>query len=216
MTVVGSSAGSQMAMHEHEHATSSAAVLRAVVDNGDLVLELGPVDLPARAGHDEIKQPPPLMVPVGVDGWLHGYTIELVDSAGRTVPQTVVHHVNVIIPQKRELFSPIMQAFDAQAKSIQTPAVVFFKYFKRPKGLWRHEQTHNIETARIDDAKLVRARDLGRRNLELIKYYGRIQRLQRMNVIRAFQHPAGAAPLMLQMLQEALVKTIGGKVIAGV
>ena len=102
----GTAASGQMVMHDHSMA--SVAALRTVVNRGDLVFELGPIDLPANAGHDDIHQPPPLAVAVGVDGWLHGYTIELVDSGGRPVPQAVVHHVNVIIPQKRELFSPIM------------------------------------------------------------------------------------------------------------
>ena len=105
---VGSLARGQMPMMMHDHALGSMATLKTVVDKGDLVFELGPIDLPANAAHDAIHQPPPLTIPVGVDGWLRGYTIELVDSAGRAVPQTVVHHVNVIIPQKRELFSPIM------------------------------------------------------------------------------------------------------------
>jgi hypothetical protein len=100
-------ARAQMVM-AHDHPMAKPAVLTAVVDNGDLVFQLGPIDLPAHAMHEDIQQPPPMTVPVGVDGWLHGYTIELTDSAGRVVPQTVVHHVNVIIPQKRELFSPIM------------------------------------------------------------------------------------------------------------
>jgi hypothetical protein len=108
-TIFGTAAGGQMPMHDHSMAPMpSTATLKTVVDRGDLVFELGPIDLPANAMHDDIRQPPPLTVAVGVDGWLHGYTIELVDSGGRPVPQTVVHHVNVIIPQKRELFSPIM------------------------------------------------------------------------------------------------------------
>src|SRR3954467_15822806 len=89
----------QMAMHEHA-AKPSAATLRTLVDKGDLVFELGPVRLPANAMHDDIMQPSPLTVPAGADGWLHGYTVELLDSTGKAVPQTVIHHVNVIVPQK--------------------------------------------------------------------------------------------------------------------
>jgi hypothetical protein len=91
----------------HAHSMSSAS-LTTVVDKGDLVFDLGPIDLPANATHEQVKEPPPLTVVAGVDGWLRGYTVELVDMNGRTVPQSVVHHVNVIIPQRRELFSPIM------------------------------------------------------------------------------------------------------------
>jgi hypothetical protein len=97
----------QMVMHDHA-AMVSTATLRTLVDKGDLVFELGPINLPANAMHDDIAQPPPLAVAVGADGWLHGYTVELVNAAGKAVPQSVVHHVNVIVPQKRELFSQIM------------------------------------------------------------------------------------------------------------
>ena len=107
LAILGSSARGQMVMM-HDHSMGSTATLKTVVDRGDLVFELGPIDLPANAAHDDIHQPPPQTVLAGVNAWLRGYTVELVDSAGRPVPQTVVHHVNVIIPQKRELFSPIM------------------------------------------------------------------------------------------------------------
>src|SRR4051812_4437291 len=92
----------------HMHGSGPSATLTTVIDHGDLVFDVGPIDLPAKATHEDIKEPPPLTVLAGVDGWLRGYTVELVDMNGRAVPQTVVHHVNVIIPQRRELFSPIM------------------------------------------------------------------------------------------------------------
>ena len=98
----------QTEMHHHHDAGPSSATLRTFMDKGDLVFELGPIRLPANAMHDDISQPPPLTVLAGETGWAHGYSIELVDSAGKPVPQTVVHHVNVIAPQKRELFSQIM------------------------------------------------------------------------------------------------------------
>jgi hypothetical protein len=105
--VAGSSGGAQMPMM-HMHPAGPAATLTTAIDNGDLIFDLGPIDLPAKATHEDVQQPAPLTVLAGVDGWLRGYTIELVDAAGRTVPQVVVHHVNVIIPQRRELFSQIM------------------------------------------------------------------------------------------------------------
>jgi hypothetical protein len=100
-------AGQTMAMSRHE-TVPSTATLRTFMDKGDLVFEMGPIRLPANATHDEVVQPPPLTVLAGADGWAHGYAIEIVDSAGRPVPQRVVHHVNVIAPQRRELFSQIM------------------------------------------------------------------------------------------------------------
>jgi len=127
----GSAAGGQMPMHDHSMASmASAATLRTIVDRGDLVFELGPIDLPANAMHDDVHQPVPQTVAVGVDGWLRGYTIELVDSGGRTVPQTVVHHVNVIIPQKRELFSPIMLRLAAAGAETAPVGLPWFLGYK--------------------------------------------------------------------------------------
>src|SRR5215218_7187464 len=107
-STAGASATAQIGDHRHHGAAPSTATLRTFEDRGDLVFELGPIRLPANAMHDDISQPPPLTVLAGAEGWAHGYTIELIDSAGRAVPQKVVHHVNVIAPQKRELFSEIM------------------------------------------------------------------------------------------------------------
>ena len=41
-------------------------------------------------------------------GWLHGYDFELVDESGESVPPDVLHHLQVLVPNRRELFSPMM------------------------------------------------------------------------------------------------------------
>ena len=94
--------------------------LRVRVDapNRDLVLEVGPVDLPAGGGH---RQLPAYHASIPVDGWLHGYRVEMVDARGRPVPRRTLHHVNVIAPGQRELFSPIMLRVAAAGQ--ETPAV---------------------------------------------------------------------------------------------
>jgi hypothetical protein len=81
--------------------------LRLVMDqaNHDLVMEVGPVDLPGDGEHHQL---PAYHATFPVDGWLHGYRVEMVDAQGRQVPRRLLHHVNVIIPSQRELFSPIM------------------------------------------------------------------------------------------------------------
>jgi hypothetical protein len=79
----------------------------------ELVFELDPVDLPANSDHHGVEQPAPLEGAVTVDGWVHGYSVELVDKDGQPVPKDVLHHVNIIIPGRRELFSPIMQRLGA-------------------------------------------------------------------------------------------------------
>lgn len=85
------------------------------LDRRELVLEMAPVDLPAGAAHHGhgMGRPPTQYGTVPVDAWMHGYRVELVDAQGRAVPQELLHHVNIIAPDRRELFSPIMQRIGA-------------------------------------------------------------------------------------------------------
>lgn len=71
--------------------------------------------------------------------------------------------------------SPAMEAFKSAQARIKRPALVFFHYDPSVPELWKHEQTYNYQTARIDDAAIVRAQDLGDRNVELINYYAKVQ-----------------------------------------
>jgi hypothetical protein len=93
-------------------ASSSAAaqqmpMLRLITDRErhEIVVEIGPIDLPKDCGHVQL---PPFYMNSPLRGWLHGYYIDLIDSSGRAVPRQLLHHVNVIDPDRRELFSPIM------------------------------------------------------------------------------------------------------------
>jgi hypothetical protein len=118
-----------MPMHDHAMAVDRAAALRIYRDRDDLVVDVGPIDLPAHAEHDVVRQPPPLAAAVPVDGWLRGYVVEMVDGAGERVPQRVLHHLNVIAPEKRELFSPIMlriAAAGAETAPVALPGVVAY------------------------------------------------------------------------------------------
>ena len=133
-SIVGVSAAAQTGDHRHHGAAPSTATLRTFEEKGDLVFELGPIRLPANAMHDDISQPPPLTVLAGAEGWAHGYTIELIDSAGRVVPQKVVHHVNVIAPQKRELFSEIMLRLAAAGSETAPVGLPWFLGYQLAKS----------------------------------------------------------------------------------
>ena len=88
--------------------------LRIRVDTAahEMVMDVGPFDLPAHSGHDgnggADGSPPPRAALIPINAWLHGYTIELVDEQNRKLPGSLIHHVNIIAPQRRELFSNIM------------------------------------------------------------------------------------------------------------
>jgi hypothetical protein len=85
----------------------------------ELVFIVGPVDLPAGAGHHGVKQPPLLDATVPVDVYLTGFEVEVVDAGGRPVTQRVLHHVNLIDPQSRELFSPVARRLFAAGSETQ-------------------------------------------------------------------------------------------------
>ncbi len=116
-----------------EMAAMSAAVspeitLSATVEDNAFLLTYGPIDLPAHAGHHGgTPEPPPRWITVPVDGWLHGYTVEIVDENNARVPQQTLHHVNVIATQQRELFSPIMlrvAAAGSETEAVTLPRLV--------------------------------------------------------------------------------------------
>ncbi len=94
------------------HADPQSADLLTVVDDterGELTIALGPIDLPARAGHDEVEQMPVLEGTIPFDFSMYAYRVETVDADGAPVPQTVIHHANLLEPDSRELFLPIMR-----------------------------------------------------------------------------------------------------------
>jgi hypothetical protein len=53
------------------------------------------------------------------------------------------------------------------------PAVVFFRF--HPTANFHHEPVYNLDVPWPDDAPVVRAHDLGPRNVELVRYYARRQ-----------------------------------------
>jgi hypothetical protein len=101
------SGGSMEGMH-HMSGRPDAIVLTLKEHRNELLLEIGPFDVPAGDDHAAMLDAPPRWVTFPTDGWLRGYTVELIDKNGAKVPQTVLHHINVIATQQRELFSPIM------------------------------------------------------------------------------------------------------------
>jgi hypothetical protein len=111
--------------HQHEHEAAPApqdaqtpdqeidrSAYLTVTDDAEnkrLIVALGPVDLPAGTLHHAFEQMPVQMGTVPFDLTISGYWIEAVDKHGNSVPQTIVHHLNLLDPESRELFLPIMQ-----------------------------------------------------------------------------------------------------------
>jgi hypothetical protein len=82
---------------------------------------------PHAGHHGGSGSPPPQAVRVPFALWIHGYSLELTDGEGRQLPQAFVHHVNLIAPERRELFSNIMLrlgAAGAETSPIRLPRAV--------------------------------------------------------------------------------------------
>lgn len=65
---------------------------------------IGPLDLPADMMHLRL---PIQVAEVPVDGWLHGFEVSMEDASGNALPMDLLHHVNFIDPDKRDVFAPI-------------------------------------------------------------------------------------------------------------
>jgi len=65
---------------------------------------IGPLNLPADMGHLRL---PIQLAEMPVDGWLHGFEVSMEDGEGNDLPMNLLHHVNFIDPDKRDIFAPI-------------------------------------------------------------------------------------------------------------
>jgi hypothetical protein len=88
-------------------------------ENRRLTISVGPVDLPAMPpGHDHHEAtsmvlPPVEIVTVPKDIAVYGFDFDVIDAEGKPVSRQVVHHLNLIDPDHRELFLPISQRIGA-------------------------------------------------------------------------------------------------------
>jgi hypothetical protein len=89
---------------------------------GTMVLELPPVDLPARqpGAEEPMVMPPVARADIPRAGYITSYRVEVVDRAGRRMPQAMLHHFNLNDPDHRELFLPI--SLHVLGASRETPA----------------------------------------------------------------------------------------------
>ena len=95
-------------------ALAQAPGVRLVDDEerGTFVLTIGPMDLPAGGDHHGMHGavlPPVGTVTLPRNAYLYGFDFDVVDGEGRPVPNEVLHHLNLIDSDHRELFLPISQ-----------------------------------------------------------------------------------------------------------
>lgn len=111
-------AGTHAQEHAHEPAEGEGLFhISAEPSEGTLLIRVGPVALDAEAGHLRL---PIETVELPVTGWLHGFDWDLEDGEGSPLPDDLLHHVNLIDPDRRELFTPVARRVMAAGR--ETPA----------------------------------------------------------------------------------------------
>src|SRR5256886_5005603 len=113
---------------------------------GALVIDLAPLELPARTPHHALAQPPVATLEIPSDGYIHGFRVAVVDSAGRELSDELIHHFNLIDPDHRELFLPISRRLLAaghETGAVRLPGLLF--------GLPLRSGEHVVASAMVEN-----------------------------------------------------------------
>ncbi|MBT8479881.1 MAG: hypothetical protein KJO06_13260 [Gemmatimonadetes bacterium] len=89
--------------------------VRVENDPGERAVDfvLGPMDLKSNMAHLRL---PIQIAELPVDGWLHGFEATMEDGDGNAIPMDLLHHVNFIDPDKRDVFEPIARRIIAAGR----------------------------------------------------------------------------------------------------
>jgi hypothetical protein len=128
MRIVGMGVLGLVAMGLSSGASAQDATLGLSIDTArhELVLDLAPVTIPS----GQMMETPARALALPVNGWLQGYAVDLVDASGHPLSHSLIHHVNLIAPERRELFSPIMLrigAVGAETPAVEIPRIFGFR-----------------------------------------------------------------------------------------
>ena len=138
------------------------AAFRVTVDSArhDVVLTVGPFVLPSMAagghshgGHDESQMPQfNYKFTWPVEGTGRGFRMELRDAEGKKVSQRVLHHLNIINQDRRQLLLPIAErvmAAGRETPSVMLPATIGLPLDRgtrmRLNLMWHNETPVDIE-----------------------------------------------------------------------
>jgi hypothetical protein len=124
---------------------------------GTLVLDLAPMSLPANTPHHAIAQPPVATLEIPETGSIYGFRVQVVDSAGRALPDELIHHFNLIDPDHRELFLPISRRLLAaghETGTIRLPRLLFGVALKRGEHVVASAMVENLTPNSYERARV--------------------------------------------------------------
>lgn len=141
------------------NAAADANSARIFLDepNGALIIDLAPMSLPAHASHHAIAQPPVAILEIPETGSIYGFRVEVVDSAGHTLPAELIHHFNLIDPDHRELFLPISRRLLAaghETGAIRLPRLLFGVPLKRAEHVVASAMVENLTPTAYERARV--------------------------------------------------------------
>jgi len=84
-----------------------------LADENVYEIVIGPVELPSGMPHLRL---PIQIADVDVNGWMRGFSWEIRNADGEKLPDDLLHHVNLIDPDRRSLFSPIARRLMAAGR----------------------------------------------------------------------------------------------------
>src|SRR5438477_300539 len=124
---------------------------------GTLVLDLAPMDLPANTPHHGLAQPPVATLEIPETGFIYGFRVQVVDSAGHSLPDELIHHFNLIDPDHRELFLPISRRLLAaghETGAIRLPRLLFGVPLNRAEHVVASAMVENLTPAEYHRARV--------------------------------------------------------------
>ena len=77
---------------------------------------VGPLNLADGMAHLRL---PIQMTQLPVDGWMHGFEAVMMDADGNVLPSELLHHVNLISPDRRDLFTEMSLRVMAAGRETQ-------------------------------------------------------------------------------------------------
>ena len=115
-----------------QHPVSETAKL-SVSNNAaanELILRVGPMNLPPHTDHMAMAQPPVLLFTIPFDGWITAFHPRLANSRGRPLPNRLLHHVAFYNMERTDFLCSNKEEhiFGAGGEMNDWPAVPGFGY----------------------------------------------------------------------------------------
>ncbi|MET0551410.1 MAG: hypothetical protein ABW221_00130, partial [Vicinamibacteria bacterium] len=96
---------------------------RVSADRREVVIETAPLHVPEAVSYSHHPSEERLEFAWPVDGWVHGYQIDLVDAAGRPLARTLLHHAGVANLGRRQLAYPTAERLFAVGRETRPVAL---------------------------------------------------------------------------------------------